>query len=335
MKQWFDFDELNFAYRFPFSSVSKKIIESAAISFTSVPEKPLKRAYNLSSQALRGSSYDPESDNTKILTDKDVLFDEVLAFPLSKLIVAVADRFEIKRKYLDFLSSYFFYSLSQLSSNKELVDLALDLKLDFSLVEGDNSEFFAFVSLPDFLRVEHPNPEAKLVNQSLDNGFVYFSRIGFARLIADIAVFDVQASFFKPSAVDPAVLRYADSLRKTFSESFAKFSAFSGPVRLEAFPPCMNKIHSGLFSGSNTPHMARFSFAAFLVSIRMPVEKIVDLFRKAPNFNEKITKYQVERISQKAYSCPSCDKMRSYGLCVANCPVYSPLEFYRKESEKN
>ncbi|MEM4261747.1 MAG: hypothetical protein QXI10_02185 [Candidatus Diapherotrites archaeon] len=331
----FSSDDLVFALKYPFSELGKKIILSSKISLDDVPEKPLKRAESLVNLAISGANYEPQ-----VRKDRDSLLVEILAFPLSKVLVAVVDKFEVKRKYLQFLSDYFFSSLSE-ADDKELFGLALELKINFLPADkGSLQNFFAVVSLVDFLRVEHSNVESKLVNQVLVNGFVYFSKRGFARLVSDIAVSEVESSLAKPSKVDVKILDSAKLIRDAFSKSFVSFESVAfGPVKSEAFPPCMAKIYNDLLSGSNVSHMARFSLATFLNSIGMPVEKIVDAFRKAPNFNEKITRYQVERISNskisgKSYSCPACDKMRSYGLCVANCPVRSPLEFYRLESKK-
>jgi DNA primase large subunit len=69
-------------------------------------------------------------------------------------------------------------------------------------------------------------------------------------------------------------------------------------------------------------------------------EKILTILSERPDFNEKIARYQVEHIaglrgSRTKYRPPSCQTMKSLGLCIEDgrlCPkwIKNPLE-YRKE----
>lgn len=83
------------------------------------------------------------------------------------------------------------------------------------------------------------------------------------------------------------------------------------------------------------PHFVRFAPATFLIHAGWSVDQIVDLFRNAPDFDEKTTRYQVEHIAGrrgggKRYDPPSCRRMRQEGLCVADCGVGHPLELLRR-----
>ena len=97
-------------------------------------------------------------------------------------------------------------------------------------------------------------------------------------------------------------------------------------------PPCMTAILEALKRGENLPHTARFAIATYLLKRGWDVEQIVELFRNAPDFNEKITRYQVQHIAgraggRKEYNVPSCKTMKEWGLCVANCGIKSPLQY--------
>jgi len=97
-------------------------------------------------------------------------------------------------------------------------------------------------------------------------------------------------------------------------------------------PPCMKAILDALKAGENLPHTARFAITTYLLKRGWDVEQIVDLFRNAPDFNEKITRYQVQHIAgkvggRKEYAVPSCKTMREWGLCIANCGVKNPLQY--------
>ena len=65
------------------------------------------------------------------------------------------------------------------------------------------------------------------------------------------------------------------------------------------------------------------------------VEQIAPLFKNAPDYNERVTKYQLEHIAGSSgkgtrYSCPSCEKLRSENLCFAipECDgIINPIQF--------
>jgi len=97
-------------------------------------------------------------------------------------------------------------------------------------------------------------------------------------------------------------------------------------------PPCMAAILDALRRGENLPHTARFAITTYLLKKGWDIEQIVDLFRNAPDFNEKITRYQVQHIAgkvggRKEYAVPSCKTMKEWGLCVANCSIRNPLQY--------
>ena len=95
-------------------------------------------------------------------------------------------------------------------------------------------------------------------------------------------------------------------------------------VGQENYPPCIKKLIEDLALNVNVPHTGRVALAIYLVNAGVPDDKIVDLFRHAPDFSEKTTSYQVEYIRQRKYSMPSCSTMDSYGICIADCRCGTP-----------
>ena len=74
-----------------------------------------------------------------------------------------------------------------------------------------------------------------------------------------------------------------------------------------------------LESGENLSHAGRFALAAFLYRAGADSETMVDAYRGAPDFDESITRYQIEHITLhdqgRGYEPPECDKLRSHSLC--------------------
>jgi len=92
-------------------------------------------------------------------------------------------------------------------------------------------------------------------------------------------------------------------------------------LKSDQYPPCIAKLLEDLKNGKNLPHHARFALATFLLNIGKSIDEVVDLFRNAPDFNERIARYQVEHLaglrgSRIKYSPYKCSNMRSLGLCV-------------------
>jgi len=104
------------------------------------------------------------------------------------------------------------------------------------------------------------------------------------------------------------------------------------------YPPCVKHALEVMARGENLPHSARVMLATYMLAIGKPVDEIVRLYENAPDFNEKITRYQVEHLagmkgSKTKYSVPSCDKLRNENLCFATAEcdgINNPIQFGRR-----
>ncbi|MFH1391764.1 MAG: hypothetical protein ABIH20_05620 [Candidatus Diapherotrites archaeon] len=328
----FSVAELRFSQKYPFSVAAKKVIAQSDFALDNVPESVLNRAKAMVHAAFIDQKYMP-----KIQTSPDLLKNEILAFPASKILVSIIGRYELYRKFSELFSNSIFRNLEE-EKNEVLIDLASELNLRFSL--SDNPDFFVELNVLDYLRPNLEEPFMKLVNRELKEGKVFLTKNDFARLISIVVSQDIRESLPVPIKGIPKFFKTAaESIEKEFSQSIRKrFSKTDfGKVAPESFPPCMSKLYSELAQGINVNHSGRFALATFLASVGMESEKIVGVFSNASNFNERTTAYQVERIAGvkgKGYKSPSCDKMRSYNLCVSNCPVSHPIIFYSKEISK-
>jgi DNA primase large subunit len=80
--------------------------------------------------------------------------------------------------------------------------------------------------------------------------------------------------------------------------------------------------------------------ATFLLGRGQTVDDVAPLFKNAPDYNEKVTRYQLNQISGETgsntkYSCPSCEKIKSNDLCfvTSDCDyIINPLQFGKKRS---
>ena len=100
--------------------------------------------------------------------------------------------------------------------------------------------------------------------------------------------------------------------------------------------PCIKHAIDVLERGENLPHSGRFMLATFLLARGQSVEQIAPLFKNAPDYNERITAYQLNHLAGSGgtqYSCPSCEKIRTQDLCFAipECDnIINPRQFGKR-----
>ncbi len=321
-------EQLRFAQKYPFTATAKNAIKSLDVSLGKISEDVRERAVLRVQNALSRKPYAYRIFGE----DRELLENEVLSFPVAKIIVSLlevpfaAERFaeSVSDSALEFLRS---------ADNPldEATALSSELKVKFDLDE----ETRFLVQLQSFLSIPFRHASLKLINRDVEKGKVFLEQEAFALFLSEKAFalvlesLPVQGQGFPPWLKEAAL-----SISKQYTKKRrASFGRISGRVRAEFFPPCMEALYADLQRGKNLPHMARFTLTTFLNAAGMPQEEIVRAFSSAPNYSERITRYQVKKICSlkgRGYSPPTCAKLKSAGLCNASCSVKSPMQFYRR-----
>ena len=322
---------LLFAQHFPFTEAARKIVLEENPSLENLPEPLLERAELMARHAFSGKKYAFE------LHSADLLLQEILAFPIAKIIISFAGEPRLCRAFASMVAdSAFFFLNSEKDKGKAAIELASELSLKFDF--PDSKAFFASMPLAQYLSVPLQDDSLKLVNQFVSHGNVFLDLNGFCRFLREKSFSTVFSSLPVPLKGLPKRLEgFGKSLKAEAKAREQKIfgEAFRGSVAPEAFPPCIASMYSRLSAGNKLPHMANFTLATFLNSIGMPKARILELFKKSPNFSERIASYQLDRIAKQNYAPPSCDKIRSYGLCPSkDCPARHPLSFYRRLAKR-
>ncbi len=200
------------------------------------------------------------------------------------------------------------------------------------------------------------DPHWKAVNKALLQGFVYLKPEEFIRL-AQEAVYKKVMDDIKeigrigveelPEQLKGVITSATSAVQKSIAKRKKIEVSVKGLVP-EALPPCISAIYKRALEGANLSHQERFTLATFLLNVGMDVEEVLEVFSRAPDFNEKIARYQVEHLaglrgSRTKYSPPSCKTLVSWNLCPGQdeCKARHPLSEYkrrlwklRKRSEK-
>jgi DNA primase large subunit len=193
------------------------------------------------------------------------------------------------------------------------------------------------VKVTDYLaRSSHfHEQEWKMINRLVSNGHVYLGADETVRLVRNELAVLINGRVHAMSlpALPKAIKEKADALRAELAPHYE----YRTHVVTE-FPPCIKHAMEVMDRGENLPHSARLMLATYMLAIGKPVDEIVEMFKNAPDFNERITRYQVDHLagsrgSRTKYSVPSCDKLRTENLCFAtkDCDgIINPIQFGRR-----
>lgn len=181
-------------------------------------------------------------------------------------------------------------------------------------------------------------PDWKLVNRLVLKGYVFLSKRDAARLAEEAVKARVleYGRAFSEGFIAEMLKEYLGTAISMVPRRVAERRA--APEKVErAFPPCIARLREMLSRGEHLSHHQRFALATFMLSVGYSVDEVVDAFRISPDFDEKVARYQVEHLaglrgSRKKYRVYSCAKMKSLGLCVAECGTRTPLQYYRREA---
>ncbi|MFN3803631.1 MAG: DNA primase large subunit PriL [Pyrobaculum sp.] len=267
--------------------------------------------------------------------------EEAAAARLALYIAAATGNIYILRRFADYESKNFVDLLRKIPSIQDdrckieiAKDLGVDTKLTHEITPGVISAFYRIaVRWTAYLKYAPQDPYWAMINRPVIRGWVAMPVDDFERLLEEAYE---QRILQLPRENELAVGKVAMSIDLSPLRDLIKHKPLqvktptAGPD-----PPCMTAILNTLKAGENLPHAARFAIVTYLLRRGWDVEQIVDLFRTVPDFNEKITRYQVQHIAgqaggRKEYSVPSCETLKSWGLCVANCGVKNPMHYVKR-----
>lgn len=269
---------------------------------------------------------------------------ELFSYPLARALVAqVGD---------NYLNNRFAVAESKLV-RKRLKDeespVVKEVAAGLGLAFEDPADGASFVRTHFLEYLRHAptrQSEWKLVNQTLDQGYVALTRHNAVRLVEEALrnrLVEELGDVAKPGkAVDRTFSSELNRVRMKLAELAARRERYEvSEVVLEVFPPCMTQIWEGIKAHVNVPHMGRFAIVAFLHKLDMNAEQILEFFQAVPDFDASKSRYQIEHITGQIggsteYTPPSCQTMATYGICPLDdrdelCfKINHPLTYYRR-----
>ena len=202
------------------------------------------------------------------------------------------------------------------------------------------------VHFTEYLKLnrELSGPEWRLVNRMLTGGYVFLREAEAVRLFRQRAYQMLSSVENVPKVkiknLPPKLQEAAEDIVKELVKLRSSYQPITAPASGD-WPPCMEAIRARVAEAS---HKELFTLTAFMINKGHSKEEILALLAERPDFNEKIARYQVEHIaglrgSRTKYRPPSCQTMKSLGLCVEDgkyCPrwIQNPLQYGKKPKDQ-
>jgi DNA primase large subunit len=316
-----------------------KIDSLFEVDYAPILERAEKRVIEALTTNPPEVRYDPR------LYKEDV---EILSFPAAVALVTSLANEYVKRRYA-LAEAKRAYELLKRESEEKIIEIAKKFgwRIRFSEEKVGVIKFDFALNFIDYLRnaSSFHDKDWKLVNKFVINGEVHLSRQEVARLLQEEIRRYIEGKIDPKvrSALPEKIFDRAEKIKQAYSSSFKDLPAedfLPSEVSDEAFPPCIMELYRAVQSGRHVPHVGRFALTSFLLNIGMSPDSIADLFRRSSDFNERMTRYQIEHIagergSGTKYTPPKCDTLQTHGLCPRIDDVCRrikhPLTYYRRK----
>jgi DNA primase large subunit len=271
---------------------------------------------------------------------------EIPSFPIAVMMVAASGDSLIKKRYA-LAEAKRVSDLLRGERKEKVTEIANNFKWKIRPVKDGNSvaPYDFALHFKDFLRnaTGFHDKKWKLVNQLLLNGEVYLTQSEASRLLEEeVRRYIEEKLNTKVGSLPQGIMDHINRLKQLSLQKRGEIQLEETPknVVISAFPPCIKEVYGTIMAGRSTSHIGRFALTSFLVNIGMTVDNIIDLFRPVSDFDERMTRYQVEHIagargSQTKYIPPRCDTLRTHGICLSTdelCKkIRHPLAYYRRK----
>ena len=320
---------------FPYTSAAARYVESSSKTFESLlsvgefSKSVLNRSVERVTRAISGDMH----VSSVGYDDYEV---EIFSYVMARAFVSCINETLLFQRYANAEAQDAYNNLRHADERSQdgfLLSLLDDFGMPASIKKNAFELYFSdFIRYTGRLR----GPQWRLVNL-LYRGRVTLAKGEIIQILAEAVRLKVLSGLpLKLSArMCEELSPYTSPLKHALSQVLLR-QEDSGPVVLEACPPCIKALLMQVKAGKNLSHPARFALTSFLANIGMKADEIVLIYQMSPDFDYELTRYQVEHIkgsSGKDYTPPGCSTMETYGNCVESddlCRRIShPLSYYR------
>ncbi len=292
----------DFHDRYPYSNKTKERLRKEGFKVSDISDELITEAAKLIIWARDKKEY-------------EVLEGGYKAFPVAKMILYVIGDEFLKRKFAQMFADFLD------SENKIHYTLLEDFGIKYEVEKEET-----VVRLQDYLKTNFSYAE-KIVNLGIEKGKVYLDYNEAKRFVKGL-VFNKVYNF--PEIDDKKIKQAAKEIKEYIlvKEKSGKKDGekeYKGVLQFERYAPCMKRLFKDLKEGKKLNHMEHFYLAVFLKRTGWKKEEILKVYMGRADYNEKIAKYQIDRIWDGKFSVASCEKMKAYNICKEDCGRKNPF----------
>jgi DNA primase large subunit len=321
--------------KYPFLKQASKQIEELQFTIGSLSsEKPV---FDRAQERVKKAILEVNTGNA--VRDKRA---EISSFAAAIILVIATKNSWIKKRYALAVAKT---AHAQLLSERKGKIFAIARDFDWNIGEGILGKDFR-IGFGFYLKnaAHMHGTKWKLVNQIMDKGMIYLNQDKVVRLLQEEVKnrvekrLDVQEIKNLPedvTAIAEGLTKLAQGIMGQEIEEMPKV------VVQTAFPPCINALYADAAQSHHLSHIGRFTLTSFLVNIGMTPEGLNEMFKTFSDYNERLTRYQIEHIagergSGTRYTCPQCSVLQTHGVCKNKddlCRrIYHPIAYYKRKN---
>lgn len=336
--------------RYPFLSDAREAVRGADVDLAALvasDDPAVERGLDRVERAIGEGTVGPPHRQPHV---------ELLSYPVARVLVSLADQAALTRRYASAEARTARERLREDAEGEELrsadqgrVQLSEFLR-EFGLADatrdrtgseaGAEYEMDVAAYLP--LATSRSGDRWRLVNRALAGGSLPVSREELFDLLETAVERRVREGL--PFDVPDAIAAELETERAHVRELLADLDLRReiDAVVPRQFPPCMTALLDRVQAGEDLDHHSRFAITAFLATIGMRPDDVVELFEANPALDEATTRYQVTHVRGETgpaeYAPPSCATMQAYGDCVDRddlcATIAHPLAYYETALER-
>jgi len=325
--------------KYPFLSEAKELVHRENVRTEEILHDPIyQRARDIGRQRVIDALDQRAVGAYPVASETDALMN-VFSYPIARMIVASVKHPFFRGRYA-LAEAKRAYEFLQQESAEFLGQVAKELNIN---VKENLSLHFT-----DYLRhAPSSSNKWKLVNMPLTQGWLRLQHRELARVLQNAIqqkLFEELRDLNPPAGVTNVFNEEVTAITNTLQQQEVKEKAEMGDASVAKLPPCIRMLLAAVQSGTNVPHVGRFTLVSFINAIGLDTEEILDLFAASPDFDRERSRYQVEHITGKVsgtdYTPPGCASIKTWGLCPTEkmddiCHrVKHPLSYYRIKGRK-
>ena len=286
---------------------------------------------------------------TRVTRDTRSLGTEIPSYPVALLLVAATENSFIRKRYAlaeakQASSDLAFENPDKVFSIAESFRWKITHSKDSRLPHGFVLHFTDYLRNPSQLSADG---KWKLINRIMVDGYVYLNQADVVRLLQEEIrkTIENRLASTELSKLPPEIVEVADRLKALAVEVIgtSEMEGFPKVIVQEAFPPCINALYDAASKSRHLSHVGRFTLTSFLLNIGMSPETLTELFKSFSDFNERLTRYQVEHIagsrgSGTRYTPPNCETLQTHGVCLNRDDICrgarNPLIYYKRKQTR-